>query len=176
MIEFKKILGKEYDPKQAMQILWTSLDVRSREIAVSEKLDEKDYKDLYEHRDRRYKIHFGHMDYKSNSRDDPMGLSVVGDGNFEAPKVGVGPGWQGEGECKTESAELDAMGGKGGKGKGDGKFHVCCGDGHFARDCPSVPPISPMSPECHGFNGRGHLRNDCSTAHPELKGKGKDKG
>ena len=33
MIEFKKVLGKEYDPKQAMQILWTSLDVRSREIA-----------------------------------------------------------------------------------------------------------------------------------------------
>ena len=42
MIEFKKVLGNEYDPKQAMQILWTSLGARSREIAVSEKLDEKE--------------------------------------------------------------------------------------------------------------------------------------
>ena len=57
MIEFKKVLGKEFGPKQAMQILWTSLDARSRKIAVSEKLDEKEYKDLYEHIDRRYKIH-----------------------------------------------------------------------------------------------------------------------
>ena len=45
-----------------MQILWTSLDVRSREIAVPEKLNEKEYKDLHDHIDRRYKIHFGHME------------------------------------------------------------------------------------------------------------------
>ena len=132
MIEFKKVLGKEYDPTQAMQILWTSLDVRSREIAVSEKLGEKKYKDLYEHIDRRYKIHFGHMDCKSNSRDDPMGLALEADGNSEAPKVDVGSGWPSEGESKTEGAELDPMGGKGGKGKGDGKCHVCGGNAHFA--------------------------------------------
>ena len=90
MIEFKKDLGEEYDPKQAMQILWTSLDVRSREIAVSEKLDEIEYKDLHEHIGRRYKI--GCMDYKSNSRDDPMGLALMGDIKLGATKVDVGPG------------------------------------------------------------------------------------
>ena len=47
MIEYKKVLDKDYDPKQAMQILGTSLDVRSREIAVSEKLDEKEDKDEF---------------------------------------------------------------------------------------------------------------------------------
>ena len=109
MIEFKKVLGKEYDPKQAMQILWTSLDVRSREIAVSEKLDEKDDEDLYEHTDRRYKIQFGNVDYKSNAKDDPMGLALLGDGSGEVAKVGVGPSWPSEGEFKTEGAELDAM-------------------------------------------------------------------
>ena len=140
MIEFKKVLGKEYDPKQAMQILWTSLDVRSREIAVSEKLDEKDYKDLYEHIDRRYKILFGHMDCKSNTEDDPMGLALVGDGSGEVAKIDVGPGWPSEGDFKSEGVDLDAIGGKGGKGKGVGKCHVCGGDGHFARVCPSVPP------------------------------------
>jgi hypothetical protein len=175
MIEYKKALGKDFDPKQAMQILWTSLDARSREIAVSEKLDEKEYKDLYEHIDRRYKIHFGHLDYKSTAKDDPMGLAIVGDGGCEAPQVEVGAGWPSEVDHK-KGVDLDAMGGKGGKGKGDGKCHICSGDGHFARDCPSVPPINPMSPEYHGCNGRGHLRNECPTAHPELKGKVKVKG
>ena len=60
-----------------MQSLWTSLDARSREIAVSEKLDEKEYKDLHDHTDRRYKIHFGHLDYKSSSKDDSRGLALL---------------------------------------------------------------------------------------------------
>ena len=54
------------------------------------------------------------MDYKSNSRDDPMGFALLGDGSFQAPKVDVWHGWPSEGECKTEGAECDAMGGKGG--------------------------------------------------------------
>ena len=176
MIAYRKVFGKVYDPKQAMKILWTSLDVRSREIAVSEKLDRKEYKHLHDHIDRWYKIHFGHMDYRSNSKDDPKGLALVGDSNFDAPRVHVGAGWPRENESKTEGAKLDAMGGKGGKGKGDGKCHVCGGDGHLARDCLFVRPISLMSPECHGCNGRGHLCNDCPIAHPELKGTGKGKG
>ena len=53
MIECNKILGKQFDPEQTMHILWTSLDARSREIAASEKLDEKEYKDMYDHIDRR---------------------------------------------------------------------------------------------------------------------------
>ena len=42
---------------------------------------------------------------------------------------------------------LDAMGnGKGkGKGKGDGNCHTCGGEGHYARECPSVPPVGPQS-------------------------------
>ena len=113
---------------------------RSREIAMSEKLDEKEYKDVYEHSDLRYKIHLGHMDYKSTSRDVPMGLALTADKKdfFENQKLGgdhsgaVGPVGAG---YKTEPGkyELDAMGGKGAKGKGDGKCHVCSCDGHLAR-------------------------------------------
>ena len=105
-----------------------------------------------------------------------MGLALIGDGGGEVPNVDVGPGWPSDRGFKSEGVDLDAMGGQGAKGNGDGKCHVCGGDGHFARDCASVPPISPMSPECHGCNGRGHLRNDCPTAHPELKAKGTGKG
>ena len=111
-----------------MQILWTSLDARSREIAVSETLDEKLYKDLYDHIDRRYKIHFGHLDYKSNAKDDLMGLALMGDGSGEVAKIDVGPGWPSDGDFKSEGANLDAMGGKCGKGKGAGKCHVCGGN------------------------------------------------
>ena len=120
--------------------MWTSLDARSREIVVSEKLDEKEYKDLYDHIDRRFKIHIGHLDYKANAKDDPIGLALIGDGGGEVPKVDVGPGWPSDRDFKSEGADLDAMGGTGAKGKGDGKCHVCGGDGHSARDFPSVPP------------------------------------
>ena len=100
----------------------------------------KEYKDLYDHIVRRYKILFGHLDYKLNTKDDPMGLALIGDGGGEVPNVDVGPGWPSDSGFKSEGVDLDAMGGKGAKGKGDGKCHVCGGDGHFARDCPSVPP------------------------------------
>ena len=137
MVEFKKVLGKEFDPKQAMRILWTSLDARSTEIAASKKLDEKEYKDLYNHIDRRYKILFGHLEYKSNAEDEPMGLALTGDGGGEVAKMDVGPGWPSDRDIKSEGADLDAGGGNVAKGKGDGKCQVCGGDGHFARDCPS---------------------------------------
>ena len=38
-------------------------------------LDEKESKYLHDPVDCRYKIPLGHMDYKSNSKDDPMGLA-----------------------------------------------------------------------------------------------------
>ena len=63
-------------------------------------------------------------------------------------------------------ASLDAFG-KG--GKGDGKCRVCLGEGHFARDCPSVEPVSPQAVECHGCHGRGHYKGQCPTANPHLK-------
>ena len=47
------------------------------------------------------------------------------------------------------------------------------GEGHYARDCPSELPISPQSPECHGCHGRCHVKRDCPTVFPHLKGKGK---
>ena len=91
-----------------MQILWTSLDTRSKEIAMSEMLDESEYNDLYEHIDLRYKIHFGHMDYKSTANDDHMGLALVAD-SFRIQKVDVGAGWPVENEGRIENGDLDAM-------------------------------------------------------------------
>ena len=89
MAEYNNVFGKDLDPKQAMQILWASMDSRSKEIAMPEKLDEKTYQNLHLHMDMLYKITFGHMDYKSTSTDDPMGMVLMAERKdfFEAPKL-----------------------------------------------------------------------------------------
>ena len=89
------------------------------------------YLALCEDIDRRYKIEFGTLELKGRSKDDPMGLSELRDEEKAE-------------EEPEERADLDAMKGKG-KGKGDGKCHKCLGEGHFARDCPSIEPIGPQS-------------------------------
>ena len=37
-------------------------------------------------------------------------------------------------------------------------------------------PVGPQSPERHGCHGRGHIKRQCPTAFPHLKGQGKGKG
>ena len=163
--EFKKVIGKEPEHAQSKIILWNVLDPASRLQAKTDSLAEKDYAKMCEWIDLRHRIMFGNLDYKPTGKDDPMGLALVGESIPDGPPPGL---------AEDESANLDAMGK--GKGKGDGKCHVCNGDGHYARDCPSVPPIGPQDVECLGCNGRGHYRNKCPTYNPHLKGKGKGKG
>ena len=50
----------------------------------------KTYKDLYEHIDQRYRIMYGHMDYRAGSKDDPMGLALLGHPDLEASPVRPG--------------------------------------------------------------------------------------
>ena len=61
MAEYKKVLGEDFEPDQAMHILWNVLDNRSKEIAMNAELNKKSYKDLHEHIDLRDKIQFGHF-------------------------------------------------------------------------------------------------------------------
>ena len=115
---------------------------------MNAELNKKGYRNLYEHIDLRYKIQFGLLNYTSTSRDDPMGLALVappGESQRAAPEVGgasvpfVEPD-AGASRQELTGWELDAMGGKGGKGKGSG--HVTRGgEGHVARECPSELPI-----------------------------------
>ena len=148
--------------------------------AKTDHVDKTSYKKMHEWIDYRYKVTYGNLDYKPTSKDDPMGLALMGESRHgeddgASPSGGVQPSptWSSDAPV---SADLDAAGKGKGKGKGDGKCHVCGGDGHFARDCPSVPPIGPQAVECLGCNGRGHYRNQCPTHNPHLKGKGKGKG
>ena len=179
--EYKRTIGEAACELQSMQILWNVLDPESKRIATHDQLDAKTYKVLCDHIDLRYKITFGHLDYKSTSKDDPMGLALVaaareadhpreadgGDGNFGLAAASAST----MGKGVEEDYGLDAVGK--GKGKGNGKCHTCDGEGHFARDCPSIPPIGPQSQECHGCGGRGHVQRACPTANPHLKvGKG----
>ena len=141
MAEYKKVLGEDIDPEQAKHILWNVLDDRSMEIATNAELNKKSYKDLYEHIDLRYKIPFGHLNYTSNSPDDPMGLALItppGESQRAVQEVGGGavPIVEPEaGAIEFSGWELGAVGK--GKGKGSGVCHTCGGEGHVARDCPS---------------------------------------
>ena len=69
---------------------------------------------------------------------------------------------------------MDAFGK--GKGKGwmanNGKCHVCDGDGHIARRCPSArgPDGKATGTDvCYGCHGKGHRKDVCPTADPNSK-------
>ena len=131
MAEYKKVLGKDFDPEQAMHILWNVVDHRSKEIAINAELNKKSYKDLYEHIDLRYKIQFGQLNYTSTSICDPIGLALMappGDVHQAVQEVGGSAFLSAEQEAGAKELtgwERDAMGGKGGKGKGWGVCHTC---------------------------------------------------
>ena len=59
-----------------------------------------------------------------------------------------------------------------GKGKNDGKFNTCGGDGHYSRNCPSTPGPGMSTTERHGCVGREHSKTQGPTANPHLKGGG----
>ena len=42
IIEFKKMIGQEFDQEQAMQTVWNSMDPRSTDIAMADGLDSGD--------------------------------------------------------------------------------------------------------------------------------------
>ena len=79
-------------------------------------------KGLYEHIDQRYRIMYGHTDYKAGSKDDPMGLALLGQpeprevhpvrpGYEPAPVPPSHPGPDIE-QHGMYDPHLDAMGGK----------------------------------------------------------------
>ena len=185
--EYKKVIGNNPSEENSYAILWNVMDPDSKTKAMAANLAGRTYKELYDHIDQRHRIMFGTLDYKAEKKDDPMGLALLG--YPEPAAVHVPPGYEPASAPPAHPGpdveqrgmfdqHLDAMGGKGGKGKGkgDGKCHTCGGDGHFSRECPSTAPVGPQSVECLGCNGRGHIRAQCPTANPHLKGKGKGAG
>ena len=177
--EYKKIIGKDPSHDLLKNILYSCMDLESKQHIVDRGLDviprnhdgsvktNSDgsevslYKVFCDDIDRRYKLQFGTLEIRhKKDSDDPMGLHTVGDGQQEADRHSPVAATGGD-------ASLDAF--AKGKGKGDGRCRVCNGEGHFARDCPSVEPVSPQAVECNGCHGKGHLNAQCPTVNPELK-------
>ena len=179
--EYKKVIGHGPSEENSYAMLWNVMDADSKTKAMALGLagTGKAYKDLYEHIDQRYRIMYGHMDYKAQKKDDPMGLALLGHPELAAPRAR--PGYEpapapssnpGIDQTGAYDPHLDAKGGRSGKvkGNGDGKCHTCGGDGHFSRECPSTAPVGPQAAEFLGCSGRGHVRAQCPTANRHLKG------
>ena len=83
--EYKKTMGKEPPIEHLRNILYTCMDVNSKQVASSKGLDRQQYdehgkpknmyKELCEDIDRRYKDEFGSLEVNVSSKDEPMGLS-----------------------------------------------------------------------------------------------------
>ena len=94
--------------------------------------------------DTRYKITYGNV----HSKDDPMGMALmiestpIDQSPENHPKAVPAPTGS---QPEAGNEYLDAFNKGKGRGKGDGKCHICNGEGHFARGCPSVPLVSPQA-------------------------------
>jgi len=139
--EYKKVIGSKPEDEQSRLIMWNVLDPESKRIAASDSVSGMTYDKMCAWIDMRYKCMSGSLEYKATGKDDPMGLALFAESDalsqypvFPPPLV----------DAPAEPpADLDAFQKGKGKGKGDGRCHVCNGEGHFARDCPSTPPVSP---------------------------------
>ena len=173
---FKKTIGKEVADDKLKEVLWNTMDGASKQLAQQAGVDDGEYKALCAHIDMRFKLTYGTFDQKAGSKDDPMGLHALLEGEER------GHPEEQEEQWREESGDLDAMGKGKGKGKGGawlangGKCNACGGEGHFARNCASAqgPDGKATGTDvCYGCNGKGHQKKDCTTANPHLKGDGK---
>ena len=114
--------GQQPDDEQSRLILWNVLDPGSKRIATSDKVTDIKYDAFVKWIDMRYKCAHGNLEYKTQGKDDPMGLALFAETGPYEPHL-VPPT-----KPATElSAELDAFAKGKGKGKGDGRCHVCNG-------------------------------------------------
>ena len=139
--EYKKVIGNKPDDEQRWLILWNVLDAESKWIAASDNVSAMPYKKFCLWIDMRYKCAHGNLEYTSQGKDDPMGLALFAESD-SCPQYP--PSLATAADAPIEpAAEIDAFGKGKGKGKSDGRCHVCNAEGHFARVCPSTPPVSP---------------------------------
>ena len=121
--EYKKIIGNEPDMNMLKKILFSCMDLESKQHIADFGRDQvkKDasgkeipmYKTFCEDIDKRYKLQYGILELKPRKdHDDPMGLHVVGAGeqDRQAPTALTAAA-----EHAGNDTSLDAFRGKGGK-------------------------------------------------------------
>ena len=91
------------------------------------------YKTFVEDIDRRYRVEFGTLEIKQKKiATIPWDFTLWW---RESRRRTI------NGQAGAPGAAFDAVGK--GKGKDDGRCNICNGEGHFARDCLSTPPLFP---------------------------------
>ena len=74
--EFRRIIGEPPKDSQSTLILWNVLDVESNRLAAREEVADMFYDEITKWSDMRYKMSYGNLEYKPQTRDDPMSLAL----------------------------------------------------------------------------------------------------
>ena len=124
--EYEEEIGKEPDHNKLKDILFASMDVKSKQLISRAGLDKvkfigeegnkvevDTYKTFVDDIDRRYRVEFATLEIKTKKdSDDPMGLHAVAEGEQKKEEYE-----NKNGQAGAQDAPLDAVG----KGKGKRK-------------------------------------------------------
>ena len=78
--EFRKTIGSSSKDEQSKLIVWNVLDPDSKRHAATDDTAKRDYNAIAKWIDDRYRIVHRTLDYKLQTKDDPMGLALIADG------------------------------------------------------------------------------------------------
>ena len=77
-VAYKKSIGSKPDHAILKHVPYVCMDMASKNLASQSGLDQKDYNEICEDIDRRYRLQFDGLDFVKAAKGDlPMGLSII---------------------------------------------------------------------------------------------------
>ena len=75
---FKKTIGEDADPEKLRELIWNAMDPSSKMMATQMGVHRGNYAAMTTFIDERYRVTFGHVEFQSSTKDDPMGIFAIG--------------------------------------------------------------------------------------------------